>query len=240
MIKRKFKILGAKKTLDMYVTPKAFMPTGTTSLLARSAANIINEDDKVLDLGCGIGAVTLSIHALKGTKCRYYMSDISCDAIEVCKKNVSSIEPSPDVRVGDLYAPWENEQFDVILNDVSGVSSAIAGRSDWFMNVPHETSISGHQLTRKVIEGAMKHLSDRKSVLITPLISLSNILMAKDLFREAFSTVENIASELWPMPEALLTDMPYLEELIDSGNITLYKKYGTYCFETEIYLLSNQ
>ena len=52
---------------------------------------------------------------------KYYLSS-SCKGIEKSKINLKK-KISAILKVGSLYKPWDNYKFDLIINDVSGVSS---------------------------------------------------------------------------------------------------------------------
>ena len=52
-----------------------------------------------------------------------YSSDISLNAIKYCNINTKNHKIKNDIRQGTLFEPWQNEKFDLIINDISGISS---------------------------------------------------------------------------------------------------------------------
>ena len=75
--------------LESYLKKKKnFFPTGTSQILADCAIKLVNNRDiKILDFGCGIGVVGISIFKKKKIKNILYASDISKSSIELCKLN---------------------------------------------------------------------------------------------------------------------------------------------------------
>lgn len=72
----------------------------------------------VLDLCTGSGCLAIiAAHELENSL--VYASDISADALAVAGENVDAHDLSDviDLREGDLFAPWSDTQFDVILSN---------------------------------------------------------------------------------------------------------------------------
>ncbi len=81
-----------------------------TKLLAEKM--IVNERDKVLDLGCGYGV--LGIVAATLTKNKVYMVDINKRACKLAKLNSSNLK-NVIVLNGNMFDPVKDKKFDVIL-----------------------------------------------------------------------------------------------------------------------------
>lgn len=107
-----------------------------TKLLIESA--ILDEDWKVLDLGCGYGVI--GIVASRFVK-RVVMVDINSRAVRIAKKNlkINNVE-NGEVRWGNLYEPVANEKFNAILT-----------------NPPIH---AGKEVLREIVINAPKHLYD--------------------------------------------------------------------------------
>ena len=156
-----FKIKIDEKTeLKFDVSNKAFFPTGTSEFLLKSVCSRITSPGSILDLGCGIGVVGISLAKLGKTTTPIYLSDASKEAIKLTKKNAMSHSVNIDSRFGSLYEPWSNMQFDYIINDVSGISEEIAKISPWF-KMYHESGYDGVELVTKVLEEAPRYLKKR-------------------------------------------------------------------------------
>ena len=134
-----------------------FNPTLTSKLLINSSQNFAKRSKKILDLGCGGGIITACVFAVN-KKANYYLSDISKTAITKAKKNLKSFKGNFIYKSGNCFEPWEGQTFDLIINDVSGISSRVAKISPWFKNVPIDKSADGISLLKKVIKNSKKFM----------------------------------------------------------------------------------
>ena len=89
-----------------------------------------------MDLGCGCGILGIMIKK-KNKSIDIFSSDVDINAVENAKKNFKKNEIKGDIRVSNLFKNWDSYKFDYIINDVSGISSAIAKRSPWFKKLYH-------------------------------------------------------------------------------------------------------
>ncbi len=72
----------------------------------------IKNDDKVLDLGCGIGVVGRV--CLDKTKNKVVMVDVNERAVEIAKKNVKGFK-NVEVKQSNIFENLKDEMFNVIL-----------------------------------------------------------------------------------------------------------------------------
>ena len=122
---------------DFYVAPGVLIPRPDTELLVETALRCIREARacsdghphgdslplpavepvSVLDLGTGSGAVAISI-ALGCPQSRVVGSDISCDALEIARRNATALNAQVDWRQGSWYEVLEStERFDLIVSN---------------------------------------------------------------------------------------------------------------------------
>ncbi|RME55473.1 methyltransferase domain-containing protein, partial [Candidatus Woesearchaeota archaeon] len=73
---------------------------------------VVKKNDRVLDLGCGIGII--GIIASKLTENEVILTDINERACYLSKLNTKGIK-NIKVKNGDLYETVKNQKFDVIL-----------------------------------------------------------------------------------------------------------------------------
>jgi len=212
----------------------AFVPTDTSRLLIESAIKEIAEGDRVLDLGCGSGVVGLVIAQLKKLPF-VWLSDIHEESRAPVEHNFRSARQGCEFRAGDLFEPWNGERFDVIVDDVSGVSEPLAQHSRWFQGVPCASGIDGADLVTRVIESAPRFLNSGGR-LIFPTISLSNVSRIVETARAHFGSVTSLGSVQWPLPQELTSHRKLLESLEAKGAITLIRKFGMLLGRTEIFL----
>ena len=131
--KTEYNILGDK--FSIYINKKVFDPNLTTMLLIDAARKIIKKNEKVLDLGCGSGVIGCYLY--KNKIIRYiYGSDISKAAVNCSIYNSKKLTKNFDIRLSNSLSNWKDKQFDLIINDISGISSQINNISNWFKFAP--------------------------------------------------------------------------------------------------------
>jgi len=119
--------------LTFAVDPEVLIPRQETEVLAGEVIKHIKERKKtciVLDLGCGSGAIGISIAKLcKNAK--VVASDINAKAIELSKRNAKAIGVDDRMSFvrGDLFGPFKglfrNDKFDIIVSNPPYIKSDI-------------------------------------------------------------------------------------------------------------------
>ena len=193
----------------------------------------------VVELGCGSGWITEKLileHGMREHK--YWLSDISEEAINEAKQSLIPPLDNENFAVGNCFEPWENRNFDVIINDIAGISDGIAERSEWYEGVTFSAGMDGLDNTREVLANISNFLSDN-GVFIAPVISLSNVVAYKALLDDNFHEVNVEHRTIWPMPEAILEEHDLIQELRREGQIFLEEKYSKFLAFTEICVCRN-
>ena len=101
---------------------KVFTPNATSDLLVASTIKMLKKKSDILDLGCGTGFVGLTINKNSKIINNYYFSDISSKAITLCKKNAKRNNIKIEAKIGNIFQPWKNKKFDIIVESVSGIA----------------------------------------------------------------------------------------------------------------------
>lgn len=230
--------LNADREIVLTSAPGVFIPTGTTKLLIKAVQQTVSEPVIMLDLGCGTGVVGLALHLHGLVKAPLFASDLSEPAVRCSRINLERYGCSSDVRGGSLFEPWAGQQFDVIVDDISGVAQEIAAVSPWFNGVPCESGRDGTALIVDILRKASRHLTSHGKFYF-PVVSLSNVDTLLSTAKESFNTVERVFRQEWPLPDELKLHIPLLERLNGEGCIRLHKRFGMVLFYTEIYCASN-
>ena len=169
---------------------------------------------------------------------KYWLSDISEEAINEAKQNLVPPLDNENFAVGNCFEPWENRNFDVIINDIAGISDGIAELSEWYEGVTFSAGMDGLDNTREVLANISNFLSDN-GVFIAPVISLSNVVAYMALLDDNFHEVNVEHRTIWPMPEAILEEHDLIQELRREGQIFLEEKYSKFLAFTEICVCRN-
>jgi SAM-dependent methyltransferase len=225
--------------LELSISHDVFEPNTTTRLLINSVLSIIDSKKKILDLGCGTGAVAISLFKEGVSGNKIYASDLSQEATECCLENAKGYNCDADIRTGSMFEPWLNEKFDVVVDDISAISEDIAKISPWFPGVPCSTGKDGTDLITKIITESKKHLKSDKSLFFFPVLSLSNVDQIVRDAKNNFKYVELIKRESWPLPEDLVPHIELLEGLLDENAIKFERKFGMVICYTEVYCASD-
>ena len=223
---RKMNLVSAKGVFD---------PNTTTELLINATKKTISKPKKMLDLGCGTGVVGLSLWLEGLAKEPICASDLSVPSVSCSQENFRRYECEADIRCGALFEPWADEKFDVIVDDISGISQDVASISPWFGGVPCDTGRDGTDLVLDILRNSSKHLSE-DGYFFFPVLSLSNVDAILKEAKENFALVKLIKRQEWPLPKELEEHMPLLKKLSARGSIKLEERFGMVLCYTEVYL----
>ena len=229
--KEKFKVY-------YYKNSNVFKPTRTTSLIIKA----INENKKkfkknssILDLGCGSGIIGIAIKKKIFKNSDICFSDSSNTAIKITKKNLKLNKLHCETKKSYLMQKWKNKEFDLIVNDVSGISSFFLRKNFWYNKfIPCDSGLDGTKLTFKFF----KNFKRKNISIIIPLISLSNVIKVKSYFVKKKIKFQTLLKEDWPLPKNLVDN--YLKDLINlkrKGLIFYKERFGMLLASTEILLV---
>lgn len=132
----------------------------------------INKNDKVLDIGCGIGI--LGIVAASLFNANVVMSDINKRALMLAKKNIKLNNIKADVYEGNLFEPIKQNDFDIILS-----------------NPPQK---AGKEICFKLIEQSKNYLKNNGSLQLVARHNKGGKTLSKKM-QHVFGNVKFIAKK---------------------------------------------
>ena len=240
MSKRQLSSFGAENLAASAATlefgdERTFVPTATTAQLLSAAKKLDLRGKSVLDLGCGWGIIGLELALSQSVQLT--MCDLSESAVRAAKINAEKLAVQASIFEGDCFEPLGADRFDLIVADVSGISTHSHLYENWFGGVPAETGESGHEITARVIADAPTFLLDGGTVLI-PVISQSNVSYVRELMDKFFSRVERVSRLFWTVnlpDEGKLED---LEEQRAIGNLSFKVQDGKMLCWTDTFSMS--
>jgi 16S rRNA G1207 methylase RsmC len=230
--------LGQDNELSLTSAPGVFTPNATTNLLIQAVKKSVSKPGDLLDLGCGTGVVGLALHQQGLSKSPVYASDLSESAVMCSRENFERYACPADVRCGTLFEPWRGMKFDVLVDDISGISQSVADVSPWFQGVPCDTGKDGVDLVAEIIRSAPQYLKEGGRFFF-PVLSLSNVDRLMQIAGENFATVDRVGRQDWPLPVELKAHLPLLRKLGAEGAIKLEERFGMVVCYTEVYCATN-
>lgn len=133
---------------------------------------IVNKNNKVLDIGCGIGI--LGIAAAKIFNADVAMTDINKRAVMLAKKNAKLNNVNAGIFQGNLYEKTTGNDFDVILAN------------------PPQTA--GKELCFRLIEESKSHLKANGSLQLVARHNKGGASLSKKM-EQVFGNVKVIAKK---------------------------------------------
>ena len=129
--------------LDFYVDEGVLVPRPDTEILIESIINEVNngyfkDNIKILDIGTGSGAITLSLaHYIKDSF--VYSVDISKKALEIASKNAELLELTQKVKFleGDMLDKLDNK-FILLFSSINSVGSSPRRKGAFPITLPKE------------------------------------------------------------------------------------------------------
>ena len=230
------------KKIKLITNSNVFKPTQTSKYLLDG----IIKDYKfkkivALDMGCGNGIIGITLLKIFANFKEFFFTDLSKNAIILTKKNIIKNKINlKNIKLiqSDIFKNLKLKKFDLIINDVSGISDKLIFISSWFKDIPCNSGPDGTDLTIEVLKNFKLHLN-KKGRMYFPVISLSN---EKKIFRylNRNKIKYKIVSENdWPLPKELYKSLNLLKKLKLKNYINFKKKFNILIASTKIIRIVN-
>lgn len=207
----------------------------TSKIISDNLINLIKNSKKnlkILEIGCGDGNISRRAMIVDKTcEHKFYLSDISKEAIEVVKKKIK--RKKVIIKRGSIFEPWKGYTFDIIISDVSSISDEIANYSSWYRGVKNDAGLDGLKNIKVIIKN-VKNLMTKNGIFIFPIISLCNIGDLKKLAKKKFRSINFTKKIYWPLPKFFTIRISKFEKLKKQRLINYDDKYGLYIAYTHI------
>ena len=144
------------------VRPGVLIPRFDTEALCQQALDRLRGGERVLDLCTGSGALAVALAALR-PGIRVAAGDISPLAAALARENAARCGVSVDVRLGDLFAPFRGETFDMIVSNPPYIPAGqLAGLQEEVRREPAlalDGGADGLDFYRRIIAEAPRYLA---------------------------------------------------------------------------------
>lgn len=212
-----------------------FKPNLTSDLIKIEAQKILSKKKiklKILEIGCGDGNISkFLIEKQKKIKHDFFLSDISLSAVNAAKKNINNKKII--IKKGNLYKPWKNQKFDIIISDVSSISEDVSKKSDWYNSILNKSGKDGLKNILEIMKKTHIYLN-KNGIFIFPIISLSNITKLEKTCPKIFLNFKKTKKVFWPLPFFFKKNIKKFQKLMENEYIYFENKYGMYIAFTQV------
>ena len=231
--------LNENNNVVVEYSKNVFKPTGTSIELLNSCNKNITSIGNLLDLGCGNGFLGIALKKMNNYIKDLYASDISLEAVNLTSKNAKKNNVKITTKCGSILEPWENNKFDYIINDISGISESLSNVSGWFEGVSCKSGVDGTKLVIEALKNSIKHLNNNGKFFF-PVLSFSHVEKILLFANNIYENVELISHKEWVMPKDLQNNKDLLSSLKKKKYISYKEKFGLLIWYTSIYVAFNK
>lgn len=165
-------LLGYAHFMDytFYVNEHVLIPRNDTEVLVECAKEILenqifaHQNVKVLDLCCGSGCIGISLK-LYLKQIELILSDVSEEALDVTRKNLSKYELEAEVLCGNLFESFSGKADMIVSNppyiEHHIIETLMPEVKDYEPMKALDGGCDGLDFYKRIIEEAPEHLSDK-------------------------------------------------------------------------------
>ena len=182
------------KNTNIKIAPDVYEPCEDSFLLAQAALLIIQNSEKILEVGCGSGIISAVIK--NNTHARITALDINPHAAKCTKEN------GVDAIRGDLLSCIRGK-FDIIIFNPPYLPTKDEERTSDWINVALDGGNDGREIINRFLEEACDHLVENGRIMIL-VSSFTGIEKVKSRMISLGYNVEEKSKERYNFEELLV------------------------------------
>lgn len=151
--------------LELFVDESALIPRFETEILVDEILKLDCKKDKILDIGCGSGAISLAL-ADNLKKSYVYGIDINKEAIKLSNKNKEKLNlKNVDFFESDIFSNIKEKNFDIIVSNPPYIDDAEMKTLEKELSFEPQNALYGGQdglfFYREIIINSLDYLSEK-------------------------------------------------------------------------------
>lgn len=151
--------------LELYVDESALIPRFETEILVDEILKMDCKKDKILDIGCGSGAISLAL-ADNLANSYIYGIDISEDALILSKKNKDKLGlKNVEFFRSDIFSNVNDNNFDIIVSNPPYIDEVDMKTLEKELSFEPQNALYGGKdglfFYREIITNSLNYLSDK-------------------------------------------------------------------------------
>lgn len=151
--------------LELFVDESALIPRFETEILVDEIVKLDCKKDKILDIGCGSGAISLAL-ADNLKKSYVYGIDINKEAIKLSNKNKEKLNlKNVDFFESDIFSNVDEKHFDIIVSNPPYIDDAEMKTLEKELSFEPQNALYGGQdglfFYREIIINSLDYLSEK-------------------------------------------------------------------------------
>ena len=173
---------------DFYIDETVLDPRPDSELIIDITKNLLFDDMKVLDLGCGSGCIGISLYQ-ENPNIRLTLTDFSKKALCLSKKNARESKVECNFVYSDLFTNI-NEKFDLIVTNLPYIAKDDFShlQREIILHEPHEAlygGISGLDKIKCFLDNVGRYIN-KKGIFVIEFGSGQDVLLKQELLRLNF------------------------------------------------------
>ena len=172
--------------IDLFVGRGVLIPRPETEVLVKKILSVLDEDDKMLDICTGSGAIPIALLS-QMPKLTIIASDISLEALEFAQKNFSVQQVDVTLIHSDIFTNIPLQKFDLISANPPYIATAIYENLDkevidFEPEIALHASFDGLKVIRRIIQDAKMYLKDGGHLFLE--VCSTHISEVKEIFEQ--------------------------------------------------------